>query len=361
MRIFTLGDLVLRSKQRCDMENNDSIDTDEWKNILQSVNAELYGIVADIDPLYWRQERKFTSVASGYATATLTAAAKANLVDAETFELHDGYGKLVFEIDVAGTGISVADRITCNVSGDTTAIQVATTLHTAINAATHVDGTAFGITSTDNGDGTLTLTNDVAGRLGNQKTAESVAYASTPSTRFKIADFTGGGDSYPLPVDMLTLLGVDYLVNSTTGERSRLRWIMHPHRNLWTGDTGAHAAAFSLEGQYIRLYPPGASGEVYYMIYVPQAPDLVHENDNYQVDVVTADGENFLLWGAAVTALQSRRQDVSGALAERERARSRVVNWAQNRVAGESRYQVVDDEYDEPWAYDAGDWRWNRP
>lgn len=346
-RLFTLGDLITRSQQVCDMENVDDPDSDEWKFHLQSAYAELWSEVVDSGSQYFVQERKITSVAKGAATATMQCLVKSAFVDGETFELHDGYGKLTFEIASSVTP-TVASRWICNITSDVSAADVATTIHGVINAATHPDGTAFGITSTDNGDGTLTLTNDSSGRIGNQLTSESVAWKTVPAGGFYVTDFTGGGETYLLPADCMTVLGVDYEVNSSTGERRRLRWLMPQHRNIGTGYTGTEAYAFSLERQHIRLHPPGTSGKVYYIVYCPGPPDLVNENSNYVVDVVTPDGENFLIAAASVKALAKEESDVRGMVAERERARERVRDWARKRMLLEARYQVVEDDFDTP-------------
>ena len=91
--------------------------------------------------------------------------------------------------------------------------------------------------------------------------------------------------------------------------------------------------------------------------YIPQATDLSSYADADLVDVVTPDGERFMIWCTAVKALSKSESDVQLALAEREQARDVLREWAVKRmlVANPTRY--VRDEYD-GYADDA-DW-WHR-
>jgi hypothetical protein len=102
-----------------------------------------------------------------YAIGGITCIAKANLVDGETVTISDGATAYIFEFDVAGDGVA-SGHVQVNVSTDTTAIQVAARLDTAI------DGTAIGVTSTVVGDGTLTLANDAYGEVANVPITDTV-------------------------------------------------------------------------------------------------------------------------------------------------------------------------------------------
>jgi hypothetical protein len=107
------------------------------------------------------------------AGGVLTAVAKAQLIEAETFTLNDGTNApTVFEFDgVAGAADGVAGgNVAVDVSGVATAIAVAGVIHAAINAV----GAGLAITSVDNGDGTLTLTNDAYSASGNAAQSETV-------------------------------------------------------------------------------------------------------------------------------------------------------------------------------------------
>jgi hypothetical protein len=85
-------------------------------------------------------------------TKLVTCVAKASLAEGDyvTIAIDDGLSK-VYEFDLAPNGVT-SGRIVVDISADTTAIQVAARLRTAIlaNQAT--------LTVTDNGNGTLTIT-----------------------------------------------------------------------------------------------------------------------------------------------------------------------------------------------------------
>jgi len=73
-----------------------------------------------------------------------------------------------------------------DISGATTAADVAALVHAAVNACTEVRY----LTSTDNADGTLTLTNDEEGAQGNA----AQDYSETGSTLMDLTDMTGGAN-----------------------------------------------------------------------------------------------------------------------------------------------------------------------
>ncbi|HAM57989.1 MAG TPA: hypothetical protein DCQ64_22275 [Candidatus Rokubacteria bacterium] len=119
------------------------------------------------------------------ATGTITCVAKADLIDAETITISDGTNTpTVFEFDVNGTGVT-AGRVQVDVSGATTAADVGTILHTAINGVT----TTLLVVSVDNLDGTLDLTNASTGAAGNVVITETVVAAG-----FLVTGMAGGVD-----------------------------------------------------------------------------------------------------------------------------------------------------------------------
>src|SRR3990167_9212772 len=126
------------------------------------------------------QLRPAVTAANGYAIGTITTVAKANLVDGETFTLNDGVTVYVFELDVAGDGVT-GGRTAVDVSLDTTADQVRDRIVTAINS------TAILITAASGGAATVSLTNDRFGSVGNATSAETVAEA-----RIVLTDMAGG-------------------------------------------------------------------------------------------------------------------------------------------------------------------------
>ena len=146
---------------------------------------------------------------NGYAIGTITTVAKANLVDGETFTLNEGVASYVFEIDVAGDGVT-GGRTAVDVSLDTTADQVRDRIVTAINS------TAILITAASGGAATVSLTNDRFGSVGNATSAETVADAG-----FVLTDMAGGVVAVRLrdataPIDIVGDSGRIY-VASTAG------------------------------------------------------------------------------------------------------------------------------------------------
>lgn len=165
---------------------------------------------------------------------------------------------------------------------------------------------------------------------------------------------TDGSAAYALPADHLATIGVDYVVNAQ-GERRQLAELMVQERNVFSGMSGASdAICYALAGADLVLYPTPPSGQTYEHVYVPQPAELSASADGTSIDVVTPDGEQFLLWSAAVLALAKEESDVSVAAGERERARMRVEEWAALRSLNTPRRPVVDEGFTfaEP-----GDWR----
>ncbi len=118
------------------------------------------------------------------ATGTITCPTFANLDDNDTITIGDGIGApKVFEFDTAGDGAS-GSNIAVDVSGETTAAEVAAVLAAAITA------NMPNITVVDNADGTLSLTNDVPGAAGNVTITEAITHASGAVT-----GMSGGTDA----------------------------------------------------------------------------------------------------------------------------------------------------------------------
>ena len=145
---------------------------------------------------------KFGDSLSRYAGGSITFVAKANLIDGETFTISDGTTAKVFEFDVDGGGVG-GSNVQVNVSGVTTAIEVAGVAHTAINGAT------FNVTSTNPGTGTLTLANDASGSTGNVAITDTVT-----NSGFTHIGMGGGGGrpagmiSYPCEDEAARLVAV---------------------------------------------------------------------------------------------------------------------------------------------------------
>lgn len=164
-----------------------------------------------------------------------------------------------------------------------------------------------------------------------------------------------GSDSYAEPESILSTVGVDRVVNAQ-GERRPLYEMMAQERHRFAGRTGV-AVAFAHVNRLLYLYPKPSTGS-YQWLYVPQPTDLTSSADATEVDVVTPDGESFVLWGVAVQAFGKEGSDTSLARAERDEARERVMNWARMRSFHTMRRVIVEDELE--WR-DPADFGGNRP
>jgi len=110
------------------------------------------------------------------AKSWITCPAVADLSDGDTVTLFDGAQEVTFEFDVAGDGVA-ASNTQVDVSGDTTASEVAATLRTALNAS------ALGVTTSDEGSGLLELVHDSTGEpilAGNGVGAPGFVVTSAP-------------------------------------------------------------------------------------------------------------------------------------------------------------------------------------
>lgn len=167
---------------------------------------------------------------------------------------------------------------------------------------------------------------------------------------------TSGAVSYDEPCNHLGTVGVDRV--HADGTRESLAELMPGERNLWAGQTG-DARGYSLVDDQIVLYPRPPAGQTYELLYIPQPPDLSAAADDACVDVVTPDGEAFLVWGVALKALAKSESDVQLAMLERDAARGRLSEWATLRAFNTPRRRVFADD---PFGYGGddylpGDWR----
>jgi len=170
-----------------------------------------------------------------------------------------------------------------------------------------------------------------------------------------------GAASYPLPIDHDETIGIDRV--DPSGRTVQLRELQVQERNRWSGQTG-NAESYSLVGQAVVLFPRPSSG-TYQHVYVPQSPDLSSLSDASTVDVVTGDGEAFLIWGVAAKALPKTESDPTMAIQEREAANARFAEDVGLRALVNPRRRVVmpggggyGGDYDDDWlARDPGDWR----
>lgn len=163
-----------------------------------------------------------------------------------------------------------------------------------------------------------------------------------------------GGSSYPEPSNHFSTVGIDYI--DSAGQRWEVCELMAQERNLLSTRGSERAVAYMLVDDQLRLMPTPPAGQIYEWLYVSQPPDLAAMLDPDLIDVVTPDGESFLIWSAAVMALAKEESDTALARAERESARERVYTWAVLRALHSPRRRIVADGGD--YGPEPGDWRY---
>lgn len=163
--------------------------------------------------------------------------------------------------------------------------------------------------------------------------------------------------TFALPTDHLATIGVAFVIDSA-GRRRELREIMSQERNAWIGSTG-EAQVYILNAQTIELYPVPSSG-TYKHTYIPQPTDIGSVATSTTVDVISPDGETFVIESMCAKVLRKSETDTQGYLLARNEARKRIEDWASRRSFNTPRRLVVArDPYGHD--YEEGSFRVNRP
>jgi hypothetical protein len=194
------------------------------------------------------------------------------------------------------------------------------------------------------------LISEIYGELHGEVSSTGLRYFETESTVT-----ASGAASYAEPSDHLSTVGVDLVIDSA-GRRRELEELMPLEQAQWSGLVG-EAHRYTLIDDQLYLYPNPSSG-TYKWRYIAQPPDLSTEADATLVDVVTPDGEAFLVWGVAVLALSKGEKDVTLALQRQEQARARLKDWAYNRSLTQPRRLSMPGYGESFNDYDPSDWRW---
>lgn len=173
-----------------------------------------------------------------------------------------------------------------------------------------------------------------------------------------------GATSYAVPTDHDETIGIDRVADATSGRIDQLGELMIQERTRFSGLTG-DASGYALIGLAIVLYPRPTTG-TYLHVYVPQAPDISALADTATVDLVTGDGEAFLIEGVAAKAKPKTDADPSANILARNEAmtrfeadvKRRAVTNPRRRVVVRNRLSYLDDWEDGGWlGNDPGSWR----
>lgn len=181
--------------------------------------------------------------------------------------------------------------------------------------------------------------------------------------------FTAAGGTNVLaePADQRSWISLDYLVDGTSGgPRLPVDEIMAQERNQASppSTSGGRARYFELVDRQYLLYPTPIAGQKYELRYIPQPQKLTDiapgDYDTTEVDVVSEDGEGFLVHGVAVYVRVRKRQweEANFHRQERNDARERLSEWAGQRAFHQPRRKVVSPERSYgPGPVDWWDWR----
>lgn len=154
--------------------------------------------------------------------------------------------------------------------------------------------------------------------------------------------------SYPLPDDHDCTIGIDRKIDAA-GQIEQLDELMVQERDYLAGQLG-DARYYSVVGQSIVLFPRPSSG-TYTHIYVPQSPDISTFPDAAEVDLVTADGETFLIYGVAVKLAAKTELDAMNLVNERNAAEGRFAKDVGKRALVNPRRRIV-----RPTPFEEYDW-----
>jgi len=168
-------------------------------------------------------------------------------------------------------------------------------------------------------------------------------------------DTVSGQRDYPLPTDYMATIGVDY--DGTDDISYELPELLAQERNLYRTGAGSRPAAYALIGQNIRLYPTPSTVETFTHVYAPQAPDISEATVTDALDVITPDGESFLIWSLAlIGGIKEESDQVVTYARQMESARKRLEKWAQNRSLHTPKRRYTSDPAD--FRRDPADWRY---
>lgn len=147
-----------------------------------------------------------------------------------------------------------------------------------------------------------------------------------------------------LPADFLALRSVDYVYDAA-GRRRELYCIMPGERNRFIAETGTDPVAYELVGSNVTVYPAASATKVCKLVYVPQPTKLNSPTaTSTSVDVVTPDGEDFIVWSVALRARDKLEQDMMAARDRVALAKANLEEDAFLRELENPRRPVVRDD-----------------
>lgn len=143
----------------------------------------------------------------------------------------------------------------------------------------------------------------------------------------------------PLPEDHLSTVGVDY---KRDGDWYALPEMMAQERNIGEQSFFGDNFFWALVGCSLRITPKPKDSQEFRHIYIPQPVSLSSAVDTFVVDVVTPEGEEYVVWHVVVNALSKEQSDIRNALGARAAMKEAVERWVINRSLNTPRRPQVD-------------------
>lgn len=184
---------------------------------------------------------------------------------------------------------------------------------------------------------------------------EKVVLGEPQRKRVEVTIPTDGSDTYDLPENFLTALGVDFI--PTSGIRRKLYRLQVQERNRFEAVRGSsEARAFEFINDQIKLHPAPPAGQEYVLVYVPHATRLESQGPGFEIDVVAPSGEKFMIWGMAALALAKEESFDHATYAQQQadRAQAAIEEWASEQLISEANRRVVNSselDYDDDPAF----------
>lgn len=180
--------------------------------------------------------------------------------------------------------------------------------------------------------------------LISEKYGEMHALISEKGARYFETEATIDLNNLALPADHLSTIGIDFVINGSTGPRRPVYGPLPMQmRSYFIGlSSGGPAFAWDIEGLNLALYPAPTSG-TYKHLYVPQPTDYSSAADSTAIDLINIYGRKFIVWGVAAIAQHKGSEDQQRALAEEQKARDELEYWACQRALTQPSYRVPED------------------
>jgi hypothetical protein len=167
-----------------------------------------------------------------------------------------------------------------------------------------------------------------------------------------------GASSYTLPTDHLATIRISQVDANGRNPRRLNEVQIHDEEHPQLGQAG-QAQDYAIIGQTIEFYPNPTTGSFKHR-YIPQPVDIGAVVTSTSIDLISPDGEEFVIEGVACKVLRKSETSTDGYILARNEARERLKEWAMARSFVTPRHQVMA-RYGEDYDSDPSSYRNNRP